>query len=139
LPIDRLRDSFVNDFDHDRPSEWFDLEIKGILGIDVFAEGFPVARGYQTYSTDSYDLLLIRMEDLGRVGAEAVREFLGLPEFELETKNQGDDKTYAQLYADMKKQVRFDPGMLSRVYDTRYARTFYSDDELARLKARWAE
>jgi hypothetical protein len=137
LPVETLAQVFLDRFDHDRPAVWFDLEIKGLLGIDVFAEGFPVERGYGTYSNGRFDLLLIRMEDLERVGTDAVREFLGASAFTLETTNVGDDKSYARLYGEMKRQIRFDAGMLDRIYDTRYARTFYSTDEISKLKIRW--
>ncbi len=137
LSVDNLIETFLNKFDHNRPLEWFDEEIKELLGLDVFLEGFPASRGYKTYTGENFDLLLLRMEDLNEIASEAFPPFLGLPSFELISKNVGSDKTYANKYREVKKQIAFSGEYLDRCYNSKYAQHFYTDKELEEYRKRW--
>lgn len=137
IPVDELIEKFLKEFDHDRPMEWFDGEIRGLLGLDVFAEPFPCEQGYRIYREDRFDLLLIRMEDINRVGAAALASFLELPGFQLVNRNVGAEKNYADSYRKVKSQIVFPTRYLDEFHGSKYARHFYTDKELSEFRRRW--
>ena len=137
LPIDSLIKAFFGDFDHERPHEWFDQEIKGLLGLDVFSEEFPKSKGYKIYAGKNFDFLLLRMEDLDRTAHEAFTTFLELPEFKLYNKNVGSGKAYAKKYEELKKHIVFPKEYLDHCYESDYTRHFYTPEEIKRYRKKW--
>jgi hypothetical protein len=136
--LERLTDAFVSQFEwHDEPLTWFDAELASVFGIDVFASPFPHARGYQTYENDSARVLLLRLEDLREAGPLAFAEWLGLESFEPVESNVGAAKYYSDVYREFMKGAKLPRSYLERMYGSRYARHFYSDEEIRALRARW--
>jgi hypothetical protein len=134
-----LIDLFLDRFEeHDTPLIWYDTHFKPVFGIDVYASPFPVDRGYEIYRGDDADALLIRLEDLRTSAAPAFRSFLGVDGFELHDVNIGADKRYSTAYGEFRKQIRLPAHYLDRMYGSRYARHFYSAQELEGFRARWA-
>jgi hypothetical protein len=119
--------------------EWFDAEIRGLLGLDVFAEEFSKDEGYQIYTQKNFELLVIRMEDLDRVGRIVVREFLGLPEFNLLRENIGSDKKYAEAYREVKRKIILPNEYLDSCYKSKYFRHFYSGSEADYFREKWGK
>jgi hypothetical protein len=137
IPVDDLIEKFLQEFDHDRPMEWFDSEIRGLLGLDVFAEPFSCEDGYRIYRRDRFDLLLIRMEDINRIGASALSSFLDMPEFQLVNRNVGAEKDYADSYRKVKSRIVFPARYLDKIHGSKYARHFYTEQELLVFRRRW--
>jgi len=135
--VEVLVNSFLRTFDHDRPLEWFDCEIRDLLGLDVYAEEFPKAAGFKIYKKEHFDLLLLRMEDLDRVAQEAFSEFFELSDFQLIRKNVGSEKKYADIYRDVKNQIILPSEYLDRCYHSKYGRHFYADEELGGFRTKW--
>lgn len=132
-----LEERFFATFDHDRPVEWFAHEFPEVLGLDIYASAFPKQQGYQVINTGPVDVLVLRMEDLNRVGEGVLAEFLGMEHVSLTRTNVGSSKGYARQYADVKKHVRIPKDYLDRMYDSEYARHFYTQEELAGFRSRW--
>ena len=121
-----------------RTLDWFDRELEPSLGIDVYAHPFDPAAGYGIIETPTVRLLLLRQESLD-VAPEALGTFLGLPHaLALDRENEGARKEYSDLYAAVLRDVRFPERTLDRTYDSRFARHFYSADELDGFRRRWA-
>lgn len=118
-------------------NRWFDTELKEVFGIDVFSVPFPWDAGFQIYEAADADILLIRLEDLDRCGAEAMQEFLGIREFQVIHKNVGSQKDYADLYRVFRSQAQFPSDYVDKVYYSRYARQFYAPHEIETFKKRW--
>lgn len=141
-PPDRLQQELVaafREFDgHDEPLDFFDQEFRAVLNWDVFETEFDPGRGYGIYAAPGLDVLILRLEDLDRVVAEAFHEFLGLRDFELVPSNRAEGKNYGEAYQRFRSEVRFDDEYLDRMYESRYARHFYSRRELLRLRDRWS-
>ena len=133
----KLSEMFYRLATHDSPLVFFDREIKDIFGIDVIGAGFPVEKGYEIYKADRVELLVIRLEDVSRVVSTAIEEFLGIPGFELESRNVGADKIYAPLYEAFKSNVVIDSAYAEKLLDSDYSRTFYSDEEIRAAKRKW--
>jgi hypothetical protein len=133
-----LVDMFFERCRHDQALEFFDREFLGLWGIDVFAEPFAKERGYQVYSNDDMQVLLMRLEDLNRSGATAIAEFLDRPNVSIASKNVGSDKPYAALYSLFKNTAVLPAKYIDRMYDSKLATHFYSSVELQRFRERWS-
>jgi hypothetical protein len=116
--------------------QWYDNQIKALWGLDVFAVPFAREEGYQIYQAKNIRLMTIRLEDLNRVAEKAFAEFLGLKDFQVVSTNVGDDKSYAELYKEFKKRP-LPVDYVDTGYQTRFARHFYSEEEIAGFRKRW--
>lgn len=122
---------------HSEPVRWFDEQLLPMFGVDVFSKPFPRDTGYKIYHPNSKNsILIIRLEDLDRIGSLAMKEFLGLNNFELINANIGDEKAYAELYR-LFKQYPLPDKYIHQMYNTKYARTFYTEADIARFSAQW--
>ncbi|HRN67051.1 MAG TPA: putative capsular polysaccharide synthesis family protein [Promineifilum sp.] len=129
---------FLENYTHDVPDTWFDMEVKALYGVDVFAEPFDPARGYAIYRNEFADVLLIKLEQLNQCAADAIHEFLGIENFQLEESNTAEDKEYAAIYQAFRKQVTLPESYLDRMYTSRMAGRFYSPEEIAGFRRKWS-
>jgi len=74
---------------------------------------------------------------LDRVVRAALREFLNIPEFTLLPANIAEDKRFGAIYKERLAQLRLPDDFIQEMNGSRYARHFYSDDELEASVARW--
>lgn len=133
LTLDEVRRTFLEQFDHQAPRFWFDSQVKPILGIDVFAKPFPRERGYDILETPRVRLLLLRLEDLARCAPQAMRDFFALEHFSLQKANDGENKTYAEMYRAFVKNVELPPEYYQEQHQLAYSTHFYTPDELRTL------
>ncbi|RMF29402.1 MAG: hypothetical protein D6759_13910, partial [Chloroflexi bacterium] len=122
--------TFLERYYHDEPLNWFDIELKASLGIDVFATPFPKSTGYQVYQGEGVDLLVLKLERLDECAPEAFRAFLGVERFELIRANVSSDKMYGDAYRAFVKAIRLPDSYIEQMYTSRYVRHFYSDEEI---------
>ena len=135
---EELKGLFLENFyAHEAPIKWFDDELKPVFGIDVFDRSFPREAGYCIYEGEIADVLLIRLEDLARCQTEAIREFLGVDNFQMRKTNVGKDKSYSEAYSRMLSSIRLPETYLEQMYQSKYAQHFYSRDEIAKFSQRW--
>jgi hypothetical protein len=136
--VEELTRLFLERFGgHEAPLTWFDSELKTVFGIDVYAVPFNHARGYQIYENDAARVLLIRLEDLRTCAPAAFRDFLGLESFTLAETNVAEEKDYGRAYRRFVAGVQLPSAYIARMYDSRYARQFYSEGELDAFRRRW--
>lgn len=129
---------FLRDFDHDTPLVFLEREIGTVFGVEILGDPDAAGRGFRVYSSDAADVLLLRFEDLDRCVGPAMEAFLGLSDVRLEPRNVGDQKDYGSVYRAFRRQAALPDAYLDRMYGSRYARTFYTADELAGLRDYWA-
>ncbi|MBA2491438.1 MAG: hypothetical protein H0V34_06930 [Gammaproteobacteria bacterium] len=138
LSVKALTEIYLERYRRDRgQTDWFNREIKPVFGIDVFSTGFARSRGYQIYHGDRAELLLIRLENLDKCATEAFGEFLGIPDFKLSNENITDDKTHAAVYREFVNTSVLPEAYINAVYDSVFARHFYTDTELETFKAHY--
>ena len=135
--LDELTAMFFNRLHHERPLKFFDDEIKRVFGMDVYSSDFPMDSGYKIYAADSVDVLLIRLEDLNSCVHEAIRDFLWITDLDIVNSNVGKDKPNAALYDVFKRSMVFPRSYVDKMYDSKYARHFYSSEEIAAFRSRW--
>lgn len=118
---------------------WFREELAEVFGVDVYARTFPAERGWDIYENDEARALVVRQEDLDRL-PEALGALFGLEPsgFAVKTCNVGAHKDYADHYARAKRALRLTEAELDRLYGTRSARHFYTNEEIARFRSHWS-
>lgn len=117
--------------------DWYDTQMKPVFDVDVYAQPFPHHQGYEIYHGKNHSrLLLLRLEDLNRVGQKVFSDFLNLKDFELVRANVGEQKEYSDLYRDFKK-IPLPSAYLEKMYSSRYARQFYTDGEINGFYQKW--
>ncbi|NKN33373.1 putative capsular polysaccharide synthesis family protein [Marichromatium bheemlicum] len=132
-----ILETFLERFPHDQPVCWFDEEIRDTFGIDVYAQPFPIARGYQIIRQSDIAVLLIKVERLNDCYAAAFAEFLGVDVPRLEQTHVTEEDPAYSMYKDFIANVQLPTDYLDRLYDTRFARHFYGETEIARLRHQW--
>jgi hypothetical protein len=123
----------------DISANWFDLQVRQVFGLDVYATPFPRERGYVILEQGNLRMLVLRMEDLNRCATTALEEFLGIPDFRLTNSNVAESKPYGKIYQETMRRLQLSPEYIQHKHSTRYARHFYSPEELAASVARWVE
>ena len=132
-----LRDLFFDRLNHDSPLVFFDRELKGVFGIDVFASEFPKSKGFKTYEDEKADVLLIRLENLNDCAEEAFKDFLDIHNFALVNTNIGREKVYASIYNKFRETIHLPDSYLDKFYNSKYMRHFYTEAEIEKFRAKW--
>jgi hypothetical protein len=135
--LDALYLNFMESYPHNLPLTWFEMEIKPVFGIDVFAADFPREQGYEFYQSEFADLLLIKLECLNDAGVEAIRRFLHLEHFHLAGANRAEDKWYSSLYHAFQQSLVLPDSYLEALYDSRFTQHFYTLEEVAGFRRKW--
>ncbi len=126
------------EFEAGRLDRWFEKQLNPVLGIDVLAEPFSRQNGFHIYRRGNLNLLIIRLEDLDRIGGQVFHEFLGITDLKIVNTNIGAEKPYHRLYEQFKKKP-IPSAYLDSAYATKYARHFYTDEEIEAFRARWSQ
>lgn len=135
VPTDQLVDAFKSQYPHNVPLDWFDREIKYGVNFDVFAEPFDCGARIGRYRKDGFEFLIMRMDaELERQEAE-VSDFVGQQVF-LAVRNSSETKPYAAAYRAFKDRLSLDRDYIERMYNSKFARHFWTGDELSRLAQR---
>ncbi len=132
-----LIDIFFEKCRHDTPLIYFDREFKPHFEIDVFDTPFPVANGYEIYKNDKVDILLIRLEDLNNCAEKAINKLLSIDNIKIIQQNIGDQKDYAELYAKFKGTIRLPDSYLDKMYKSKFAQHFYTENEIKHFRKKW--
>lgn len=138
MEVGRMIDRFLTSYPHEVPLTWFDHEVRDTLGIDVFAQPSPAEPGWMTAENPPFRLLVLKLEADDVVLAKALGSFVGVDDLELVRANVGAEKEYAKDYAEFKRRIRLPGEYLDRMYGSRYAKHFYTDEELASFRKRWS-
>lgn len=138
----QITENFLNEFGvgtklGEMPLKWLDEELKQVFNIDVFASGFPKSKGYKIYSGDYAEVLLLKLETIKHCAPEAIKQFLGVDNLVLTDANSADEKIYYPIYREYLKKVTLPKSYLNKMYKSKYARHFYSSNEIKKLKAKW--
>jgi hypothetical protein len=116
--------------------DWFDLELKGVLGIDVYSIPFEHANGCAVYENDLARVLVYRYEDFSRVRT-MLETFLGRKLGALVGCNIGSQKVYGAPYESVKQNLELPVSFLAEQYDSPVAQHFYTAEERQWMCSRW--
>ncbi|MER5703737.1 putative capsular polysaccharide synthesis family protein [Micromonospora sp. NPDC002296] len=127
-------------------SRWFDTEIRDMFGIDVFETPFDHEHRRLRVSRGNVDLMVLRLEDLTATLSGNLSWFLGVPPSDIPAVYASSRHPEKQapaydpdVYRRIVKRVRVPLARSRPIYESRFARHFYTDDEIGRFAAGWAE
>jgi Putative capsular polysaccharide synthesis protein len=133
----RLVGEFLDRFNHRGCLEWFDREFKAVLGVDVYEHAFPHDAGHLRIDAGRYDILIMRADLDDSAKVKCMEEFLGVEGLSLAPKNVGSQKPYAAVYRKFLDALELPEAYVDEMLDSKYARHFFSPEEIARLRAKW--
>jgi hypothetical protein len=119
------------------PHTWFQEELEGVFGVDVYGSSFSPEQGYQIYEAPRARVLLLRLEDLDRTLGPGLRELLGV-DVPLVRANVAENKGYAELYSHFVDSLELSTAQVERTYASRYCRHFYAPGEIERFRRKWS-
>jgi hypothetical protein len=140
IDIAEITQHYLQKFhEHTFPLRWFDEEMKTVFGIDVFSAKVSLLQDRRVfvYKRDGLDLLVMRTEDIDVVAQEAVQRFLHIKDFDLKQANLSAEKHYNHVYDDFSRLVNLPDTYLTTLYESKYAKYFYTQKELTTFKERW--
>jgi hypothetical protein len=137
LSTDELIRIFRERYSCHRPLIWFDEEMRHQTGVDVYRHGFPMDRGSMAFREGQIDVLVLKTETDDSVKEQAISEYLGIEGIRLVESNVGAQKAYAQQYREFKERIRFPDAFFQTMYQSKYARHFYSDTEIGQFTRQW--
>lgn len=130
--------AFLNNYDHFWPLVWYDLEMFPLFQLDIYEHEFEHTKGYTVYRNANVNLLILRLEDMDRVIEQAFNEFVGLRSVKPTLSNYTTNRyRVAQMYRDFKDTARFPKEYLDWMYESRYARYFYTQEEIVNFRNIW--
>jgi len=118
--------------------DWFDLELKRFVGIDVFQTAFSTQEGYAVYENRFARVLIYRFEVLDRLPG-LLQTFLNWNIPTLMESNIGAKKVYAEQYRQVREKLRLPKEFVTSLYGDKMMTHFYSEAERQRLFEKWTE
>jgi hypothetical protein len=136
-PLKKLIDIFINEYSHEVPLQWFDLELKKATGINVFDYPFPKHKGYMTIEKNNIELLIMKLEIPDVLKQRVIADFLHLDNFRLVSHNLGKDKTYSNTYQQFKQTISLSSAYINKMLSSKYATHFYGEKDISELWGKW--
>jgi len=137
LEIDEIIDTFFYKLSFSPSLRWFDNQFKPVFDIDIYDYPFPWEKGYMIINKGRFRVLTIRLEDLNQCFQNSIHDFIGIPNVELIHSNLSSEKWYSDLYKTFLAQVSFSDEYLTKIYDSKFTRHFYSSKEIKKFRSQW--
>lgn len=137
LSIEEAIEIFFNDYDHEKPLVWFDIELKSTFDIDVFAQPFSALKGYTIYQGEHVEALVLRLESMDVCAEPAFKEFLDIEEFRLVPANVSEGKSYFAAYKAFKEKLILPESYMDKMYESKFTHHFYTQEERTAFRAKW--
>ncbi|OEF99782.1 hypothetical protein BHF71_00985 [Vulcanibacillus modesticaldus] len=127
---------YIDKFNHEYGVDWFDKELKRAFNIDIYDYNFDKEKGFSIIKKDNINLLVIKMEKLNELEKQ-IGDFLEIEDFKLKNVNISSKKWYADLYKDFKKKFSPSEEYIDTLYNSRYMKHFYSEEEINHFRNKW--
>lgn len=144
--LNDLRKIFLRDHFHRSESatytrasllNWLDHEIKRVFGVDLYARAFPRELGYLLVEAPYLRILVVKTERLAMCWPEASERLLGRA-CGLVVTNRAAERSYYRVYRDLQESLVLPTWYLDEMHGSRYARHFYSEEELTAVRVQHA-
>ncbi|MEM9412604.1 MAG: putative capsular polysaccharide synthesis family protein [Planctomycetota bacterium] len=132
-----LKRIFMKNYPHEVPLIWFDQHLKPNFGIDVYQAPFPTEKGYQIFSSENVDVLLMKHDLTNEIKENLIREFTEIDEFKIRSHNTSSTKEYAEYYQAMQK-LKLPLEHLYYLASSKYMQHFYRP-EMRRIIHSWSD
>ena len=137
--LQRIKDEFIDKYPHERPVYWFDQELENVFGIDIYQFEFPQKTGYQIIENMNTRALVLKLEGLNENYRTAFKDFFerDFSDVDLIGANISGERKYYQLYQSFLDWLVLPENYLDQMYNSQYAKHFYSPDELSKFTEFW--
>lgn len=136
ITLEQCVENFYAFGSHYLPISWFDIELKRMLGIDIYEEPFNKIDGYTQFNKGNYHILVYQQEKLSSL-EEVIGRFLGERSFKLQRVNVSSDKWYSNLNRKFLETYVAPQSYLDSMYSSKYMKHFYCANEVALFRERW--
>jgi len=126
---------FFSEYPQNIPLEWFDIELKTVFGMDVFKYPFDKDAGVAVLQKDDIRLILLKAEISDDQKSKALADFLGIEDVKIHRQNVSYQKSYGAVYAEFLNSISYQEDYLDRMYTSKYATHFYSEEEIKHFRA----
>ena len=123
--------------EHEFTLSWFDKYFKPLTRIDVYKQPFPIDRKWQVYRRGFTRVLLYRTDLERSEQTKLISRFLSIKLDEMRLENSSEDKDYAELYSRFRESVKLPEQYIRRMHDSRFAKHFWSTQELKVAADKW--
>lgn len=137
MPEPELLDAFLTRYPHHVTTDWFDLEPKAELGIDVYATPFPHDAGHAVYQQGPFEMLVLRTELPDEAKNDAINAFLGTRSVRVPRFNTSEQHGVATPQKTLKRLIAARPDYVNALIDHRFTAHFWSPAEREAMRARW--
>jgi len=139
IDMHEIREMFLRDYPHEIPLSWFDREVAEVFGIDVYAHSFPIEQAYALIEQGAIRMAIVKVEALEAAYRPALEQLLGRSPGALRnTHISVKDEPYAEIYREFLRNPGLSRAYLENMYDSVFARHFYSPAERSEFMERWA-
>ncbi|MDR2889988.1 MAG: putative capsular polysaccharide synthesis family protein [Lachnospiraceae bacterium] len=117
--------------------EWFDVELKAVFGLDIYAHPFDKEKGYSIIRQGNTEVLVMKMEKLNGL-EKVIGEFVGASDFKLINGNESKTKPYKYLYQNVRDIIKIPQAVADRYYQNNLRMDhFYSQEEKNQFLDYW--
>lgn len=117
--------------------KWFDREIDRNFNVDILSTPFDKESGYTFYRSKRSEILLVKVEYLADIIPTVVSNFVGADLVNVKT-NVGSEKKSGDEYKQVKDSFYLPDSTLERIYNHKWVRHFYTQEEIDNFKDRWS-
>ena len=132
-----LMEHFLSTFPHESSSLWWEQEFKATTGIDVLARGFDAARGWQRYTNERFDCLVLRADVPDGEKARVLNEWLGVSGITVERENANDTQSAPGVYERMKAAMTGQSDYVDRMLALPASGVFFTPEQQNAIRDRW--
>lgn len=132
-----LYGNFIKNYSHSWVLNYFDKEFKKSTGVNVYKYPFDITKGWNIIKYKNLEILILRMENISITGKDAFKEFLDI-EFKPTNTNSMREKSHLRdSYRIFRENANFSEKWLNKMYNSKYAKHFYSEVERNAYKKKW--
>ena len=129
--IDFLIEYFKANYRHHIPLEWFDVEFKAALKIDVYQYPFDNNSGFQTYNQNNLNGLVFKSELDNAIKSKIIGEFLGDDSVFIKSLHKSERKSYGKAYGLLKEKLSVNDLFVGSPYlQSTYSQKFYPESNI---------
>lgn len=131
---EEVLDVFVKRYKHTIPLDWFDREFEAQLGINIYEQKFDPQEKYVELSR--HNTVIFRSDCDDKIAARVLSEALERTII-VGRANDTSNKPYSNIYRAVQRIAKFPKPFIDSMYDTKYVRHFWSDEEINVFRKKW--
>jgi hypothetical protein len=122
-----------------RPICWFEQHFDPVMGTHFEEMYFDKDLGYSTFEKDGMDFLVIRFEDLAKIGPKVIGDFLDIKDFIVKKDNISKEKEVGAIISNSITHLNFSRAFLDKIYKNSYCSKFYTEKHIDDFKKRYED